>query len=464
MLPLDKKYEKELEAISAAIQDSDELAYYLSEEEETYYEQLKEHFEPMIQDLHEKVANDNPLQLISLEKHLLEPNFEGLFLPRMLGYSVLRGEINRDFKYVLPQDHFKDVLMAICNSANFEILKKRIGQSIQIGFALSSDIWITNLLTPIENKRIRYFLQGQRLDKYRTPEGRADGLKIYKKQFIHFNYMTADFPKNFGELKVLWSSVKEFLIYRIEKNLNNASLLPFLKAFIENPDFKGHNEHLQIMGLYATFFDLNEADSLHLSNHFNETRKANPDFVNQWLQFVLEMHESPRVKMDATTDARISAVLDKSQQDDLSDYYNLMDIVHNVGYINEEAMDAVKVFYNNHEGRSLINECVRMTIYQYFARLLSNLEVTDYHELFELSKIYTVYIHIFGNEQFNLDVKALSMRYVKRLLKHYTDKRGKDYQDIKKFVSTTFRDLRFLTEKEVIELFKTRRKRKAPAA
>jgi hypothetical protein len=71
-----------------------------------------------------------------------------------------------------------------------------------------------------------------------------------------------------------------------------------------------------------------------------------------------------------------------------------------------------------------------------------------------------VYIHIFANEEFNLSVKDLSMRYVKRLLKHYTDKRGKDYQDIKKFVSTTFQDLNFLKEKDVVELFKTRRKRK----
>ena len=47
-----------------------------------------------------------------------------------------------------------------------------------------------------------------------------------------------------------------------------------------------------------------------------------------------------------------------------------------------------------------------------------------------------------------------------KLLKKYTDKRGKDYQDIKKFVSTAFQDFGFLKEKEVVEMFKTRRKRK----
>ena len=465
MLPLDKSYLEELETISEAIQGSDELAYYLSEEEDTYFEQLKERFEPYIEDLYNRVAAKDPLQLISLDRRLLEEDLEGLFLPRILGYSVLRGEINAaHYRYVLPQDHFKDILMAICNSPNFDVLKKRIGQSIQMGFALSSDIWITNLLATIENKKIKYFLQGQKLDKYRTPEGRMKGYQIYRKQFQHFNYMTADFPQNIGELKVIWSSLKEFILFRIERRLDNTSLLPFLKAFIENEEFQSHDEYIQILGLYASFFDLNEDDRQHLRLNFNKTRKVHPEFIERWLSFVLEMHESKRVDLNAATDARISAILDKSVTDDLTEYYDLMNVIHGVGYLKEETMEAVKAFYNRHEGRSLINECVRMTIYHYLARLLNNLEVSDYHELFELSKIYTVYIRMFANQQFNHDVKDLSMRYINRLLKRYTDKRGKDYQDIKKFVSTTFLDLKFLTEKEITEMFKTRRKRKPTEA
>lgn len=461
MLPLDKSYQEELDKLANLVQSSDELASYLEEEEDDYYEQLKANVEPLIHHLYERVAAENPLQLISLEKRLMEEAFEGLFIPRMLGYSVLRGEINAQYKYVMPQDHFKDLLMAICNSPNFEILKKRIGQSIQIGFALSSDIWITNLLAPIENKRIRYFLQSQKLDKYRSLQGRSQGYEIFKRQFRNFNYMTADFPKNLGELKVLWSSLREFLLYRIERNLDNNSLLPFLKAFIENKNFKGHDEYLEIMAVYALFIDLNEADQKHLAGLFNEARKSHSDFTEKWLEIILTLHKSRRVVVDAEADARISSILDKSIKDDITAYYNLMDVIHGVGYINEEAMEAVKSFYTHHEGRSLINECVRMSLFNYFARLLNNLEVEDYHELFNLSKIYTVYINIFANQQFNLDVKDLSMRYVQRLLKHFTDKRGKDYQDIKKFVSTTFQDLNFLTEKEVVELFKTRRRRKA---
>jgi hypothetical protein len=461
MLPLNDNYVEELQAIANEIQESDELAYYLSEEEESYFEQMKERFEPKIEQLYNRVAAENPLQIVSLDQMIMNEAFEGLFLPRILGYSVLRGEINQQYKYTRPQDHFKDVLMAICNSPNFEILKKRIGQSIQVGFALSSDIWITNLTAAIENKRIRYFLQSQKLDKYYTPEGRAQGLAIYKKQFINYNYMTADFPKTLGELKVLWSSLKDFLVYREEKGLNNTSLMPFLKELIGNEEFQGHDEHLQILGIYANFFDLEGEDLQHLKKHFNATRKKHKEFSQHWLAFILEMHESSRVDLDAKADARISAILDPSIKDELTEYYALMDTIHGVGYVREEAMDAVKSFYNRHEGTSLINECVRMVIYHYLARLIKNLEVRDYHELFELSKIYTVYIKIFANQQFNQNVKDLSMKYVTRTLRFYTDKRGRDYQDIKKFVSTTFVDLNFIKEKEVVEMFKTRRKKKS---
>jgi hypothetical protein len=461
MLPLDKAYLNRADDIAKMIQESDELANYLSEEDEAIYEQMKEQYEPLISELHERVSKDNPLQIISLEQRLMQEDFEGLFLPRMLGYSALRGELNDQIKYTRPQDHFKDLLLAICNSPNFEVLKKRIGQTIQIGFALSSDIWITNIIAAIENKRIRYFLQSQKLDKYRDKEGRAAGLKIYKKQFQHFIYMTADFPKTFGELKVLWSSLKEFLIYRVEKRLDNSTLLPFMKQFVENPDFKGHDEHLQILCLYANFFDLDENDNGHLYQHLNDTRRKHPNFKDVWFDITLELLESNRVDVDAYADARIYNVLDREINDDVVAYYDLVATIHSSGYFSEEAMDAVKSFYNQHEGRSVVNECVRLCVYKYFARLLNNLEIRDYHELFNLSKVYTVYIRIFGNQQFNLNVKELCMKFVNKALKHYTDKRGKDYQDIKKFVSTSFQDLNFLKEKDVVEMFKTRRKKRA---
>jgi hypothetical protein len=94
---------------------------------------------------------------------------------------------------------------------------------------------------------------------------------------------------------------------------------------------------------------------------------------------------------------------------------------------------------------------------------MTNIDVQDYTEYIELSKIFPVYMNIFSNQQFNYELKELCLKYVKKLLKKYTDKRGKDYQDIKKFVKTNFVDLGFMKEKELVEFFKTRRKKKNPA-
>ena len=67
---------------------------------------------------------------------------------------------------------------------------------------------------------------------------------------------------------------------------------------------------------------------------------------------------------------------------------------------------------------------------------------------------------LFGNQQFNQSSEKISMVFVDKLLKNFSDKRAKDYQDVKRFVSTQFVDMGFMKDKEVVELFKTRRKRR----
>jgi len=92
--------------------------------------------------------------------------------------------------------------------------------------------------------------------------------------------------------------------------------------------------------------------------------------------------------------------------------------------------------------------------------LLSGLTERDYTDFFEINKIFGVYIKIFDNQQFNQGIEKISMAYVSKLLTKFTDKRARDYQDVKKFVATQFVDYGFLSDKEVVEMFKTRRKRR----
>ena len=465
MQDLHKDYAKRLADIAKEIQASAELAAYLEEEEEADYIQLKEKYEPHIAVLHNEVSRKDPLQIIPLEKLILDEAYEGLFLPKILGYAVLRGELNDFLKYVRPQEHFKAILLAICNSANFDILKKRIGQSIQMGFAFSSDIWITNLINEIDNRRVRHYLNGHKVPRYREQKQREIGLARYKKQFTNDCFQTADFPTTASGLKVLFSSLKQFLIVRINtKDIDNLSLMAPLMNFVENKELQGKVEHIQLMALVAGFFDLDADNKKKFSKIFNQVRKDTPGFIDEFLSFILVLHKNNEITLDTETDVKISTIVAKSLNDDLKYYYELMEIIHDKNYVSEKAQKAVKVFYDKHQGLSLANECVRATIFDCFERYITNLGAESYTHFFEISKFFPIYMEIFSNQKFNQKMEDLSMRYVKKLLKRFTDKRGKDYQDIKKFISSVFIDLDFQTKKELVELFKTRRKKRVKKA
>jgi hypothetical protein len=463
MYDLLPEYIEKLELIAGNIQESNELQLYLEEEEETYYNQLKELYEPHINLVYEEVAANYPLQLIQLETILLNPLFEGLYLPRILGYSVLRGAINQNYKYVRPQDHFQTILETICNSANFDILKKRIGQTIQIGFALSSDIWVTNLLAKVTNKRVRNYLQGLKSDRLRVLKERQTAYARYERQFRNENFLSVTFPDTAAELTIEYTGLFRFLMYRIGHQENNASLYEPIDNFLAQEALIGTREHLQLAIIYGAFYaDMPDASRKALATHFNAARKALPEADETVLEFLLELHANPDIALDPAADLRLAALVDRKIKDQLSAYYDLVETIHNGGYTNESTQEAIRAAYLNHEGLSNFNEGVRRTIFHYFARFVDNLEEEEYPEFFEITKLFAVYMGLFDNQKFNQDLKDLSMRYVRKLLKRYTDKRGKDYQDIKKFVSATFLDFNFLTEKEIVNLFKTRRKKRKP--
>jgi hypothetical protein len=463
MEALKPEFEKKLKEIGKAIQDSEELATYLEEEGDEEYQSLRERFDPPIQDLHEHVTIHFPLQIIPLEKALLDPVFEGLYLPRILGYSVLRGEIDDNFKYKRPQPHFKDILLAIAASSNFDILKNRIGQAIQIGFALSSDIWITNLLQEVVVNQVENYLKAQKLPRYHNPDERRRGYLRFAKQFQNSHYMSADFPESKEEFLFLFSQMKRFLLHRVNRYEDNSNLLNKVLSILNEKSYRRTPEYVQLLAIVANFFDLDGKQKKEVAEILNQQRTENPDFLEHYLRFVHELLVSG-VRLSFAEDQRFIQLLDKDINDDLSKYYQVLKEIDEKGYVHEDAINAVKKFYYQHEGMSLINECLRLNLLRHFERFLTNLSEEEYHEYFEFTKVFTMYIQIFSNQQFNQSIKEACLRYVRKLIKFYPDKRGKDYQDIKKFVSTTFLDLGFMTEKQIVELFKSRRKRRTAKA
>ena len=464
MYPLNEAYQQHLNAIAEAIQASPNLAAYLEEEEDQYYEAVKAEFEPQIEQAHQQLIDYSPLEIEAFERHLFDERFEGLFLPRALGYSVLRGEVNEHFYYARQNDHFGAILKTIAHNSNFDQIKNRIGQAVQAGFALSSDIFVTSLVDGIPSKRVRGFLQSQRADDARTMEGRRRVFRRYARQFKGRNYHYAPFPMEVEELTTLTNATNEFLQYRVSGELNNDALAPTLHAMVTEKDFAGRKEILKPIVFYGTFFEQQPDERAELITTLNQERKANPDGVaTELLTTILDLKQEREFTFGALQEQRLGSIISRNVDDRLTAYFNLTDTIHKDGYVNPSVHEAIQEELKEHPGLSTFAENVRESILQYFRQLATGLgtDEADYQQWFEITeKQFPIYIKLFGNESFKQELRALSKKYIKGLTKVYTNKRGKDYRDIKKRTVRTWQDYGFMSEKELKEFFKTPRKKR----
>jgi hypothetical protein len=458
MEALESRYVEHLGAIKEAIQNSEILTSYLDEEEDEFYIQLQEYFEPAMQQVFDEVASSNPLQLEALENAFLDPGFEGLFLPKILGYSVLRGEINEVYKYRRPQDHFRKILLTICESANFEMIKKRIGQTVQLGFALSSDIWITNIIAGQTNKRVKAFLNALKLDKFRELHNREALYTKYSKQLDSVNFASTQFPDNELELKASFHSLRSFLLYRSQAGMDNSELMPDITAFITNKDLQSTDELFELLMIFGLSYDMNDKLEKEFKNVFGTYVNNTPAFTTKFFALYEKLHEDVEVYISPEKEQRFSKLVGDIGNKELKTFFAAADEVHSKGFVHVDAIDAVSKYYEKHEGMSLQNECLRATILNYIVKFIDNIEPENYADYMEINKIVIAYISIFNNEKFNQSVKDASMNFVKKCIARFTDKKSRDYQDIKKYVAATYLDLGFLTQKQIVELFKTKRK------
>lgn len=460
MEKLDPIYLEKLEDIRQRIQASETLQAYLEDETEAGFQALREEFEPEIHALYLEVGQDKPFQLLDLEQHLFDAEFEGLYLPKILGYTTLRGDVNEQGKYRRPQDQFGLAVQALARSNNFEMLKNKTGQTLQIGFSLSSDIWVSNLVDHIENKRSKQYFENLRTHILTDEQERKSSLLKYSRQFEGAPYHSAEFPETPEDLKSLYIPLKDFLLHRISRFTNNSSLTPYLSDLIRNEKLYHLPEFWSIIFIITNFFKLEGNDKESLRHLVNENRRNSPDFSDQYFSFLHSMHEAG-MKFDANVDRNAAEILDPNIQDDVKRYFELAEIIHSKGYMHEDTIEAVRNFYESNEGLSIINTTVRNTILGYFKGLLQNLSETEYQDYFSMSRIFNTYMKIFANEKFNQEVQALNQQFIHKLLTRFNDKRGKDYQEIKKFVSSHFAELEYMKEKDISELFKTKRKKAA---
>jgi hypothetical protein len=451
MLEVSDKYIEQLETIAQEMLESDIFGLFSEELEEEQYRQICETYEPRFAVLHRQIADNDPLQLVAFEEMLLNPILEGLFTPKLLGFAAIRGMVNNQCKYQRPQNHFKKIIIAICESPNFDYLRKRVGQSIQIGFALSSDIWITDLVNQFPNKKVRQFVAAQKLDRFREVGDRKAGYDKFTEQLSNENYLTADFPEDLGQLAGQFPEVKRFLLHRIKRNLPAENVSSAIEALLANKSFESTTEISELVSIYLNFFDHSPEKLKELGDRFNQWRKQ-PGFDKQYFTLLTDLVEKEGLTPYPERDDQIKLLLDPAIQDDIITLYQTLSELHTYGVVHTDGMDAIRRFYDQHEGASVSNHYLRALVAGQFTQFIDNVETSDYHEYMELFRIILSYSRMFDNAAFDQQIKDASMAYLKRLLVAYPERRSKEYLEIRRFVGSAFREIKFLSEKE-IELF-----------
>ena len=464
MQALAPEYAQRIEEIKTAIQESELLSEYLETEDSELYNAFKEAFEPDIAAIYEEAATYYPLQLEALELALLDPGLEGLYMAKLLGYAVLRPRVNeKTGQYYRAQDHLREVMLAIGSSNAFAELQKRVGQGVTVAFALSTHVWATSLIGDVASRGPRQFFQQHHDDAVHTAEQRMTLYRRYERQFVNDNYAAAAFPTTAQEMSSDFPSLERFLRFRVGRELDNESLVGPILEVLANAEMAQLPEFERFLALVGMFIDVPEEYENGLRTQIREFA-ARPDFAQHYFSFLAELHHAEEIDITADVDRRMAMRVGTTGQGLMQEYYALVLKIHDAGIGHLEAQDAIRLFVREQEGLSDVNECVRQTVLRYLKQLLTGLDVESYSEFFEMTKLFGVHFEIFDNESFKQDVRQHSLHYVKQLLKRYTDKRGKDYQDIKKFVRTTFVDLGFMDEKDVVNLFKTKRTRRPSAA
>ncbi len=461
MQELNLDYAQRAEDIRAAIQDSEALTTYLESEEPDDYATIKEGYEPHIANLYAEVADDNPLQLEALENILLDSGFEGLFLPRLLGYTTLRPRLNERGQYERPGEHLRKVLLAVAESNAFDELQKRIGQGLTTAFALSTAVWSTKLINDIANKRVRNFFENHNDRSIRTAEQRFEQYKRYGRQFARDNYATAAFPADGEELGLHALDLENFILYRVKHGLDNASLVEPITRFLGNDALLGDPLYERLVTLLGIFVELPDGAEPVIADRLRELREQDETgYSDRFFDLLNGLYHDERAEVNEEADRRMAKRIGTNRDDKVAKYYQLIERLHDTGIADLGTQDAVRVYVSERDGRSTELSCVRQATLGYFRAHIKNLDVENYTDFFDITKLFAVYITIFGSESFKQELRTHSLAYVKQLIRRYTDKRGRDYQDIKKFVTRTFDDLEFMTEKEIVNLFKTKRVRK----
>ena len=145
----------------------------------------------------------------------------------------------------------------------------------------------------------------------------------------------------------------------------------YTKGFVNNKKLGRGPEHLEILLMIGLFFDLKEADAKALAGRLDEYKDGGEEAIFD--MFVkIQGSKKPVFEEDYN---RFATIIEKTKLEALNKFVKTTVQVNQLGYINPEAIEVAKFYYEGNRGTSIQNACFRNFIFAKFKKFMSSLSL-----------------------------------------------------------------------------------------
>ncbi len=464
-MELQKEYLEKLNAIKTHLQDSEEYQTYLDEEDEESYNTLRAKIEPYLNALYLEVSKNQPMQILTLEEAMMDHQLEGLYLDKLMSYSILRAKLTPDTRFDRSQDILEKMILFMTESSSFDLIENSMRLPVRMTFALSSNIWSNKVIEQISSKRAKEYLRRQLKEAKRDDHARVVQYKGLKKRYAEVPYQTAEVPavENLN-WKVEYDDFRRFLVRRVEADVDNSTLVPSIYEFLNNEKLKGADEQIELFILYSHFFELEDEDFENMEKILAEFQDKGEDFQNRYFELLSKLIDE--VDLDIEKTAIVSDLINKEKDDFLSNFYTLVASYSNRDHIDVELAEEIERYSHKYRELSPPIACFKKLLLYFIDQDIAKYLNEDYTQLFENVYIYDKLAESFLEKSYREEIGSVLDAHLNTLMFYFKAKTA-EFKAIKKLVSGTPVEFGFITMKEVRARYRAHRlaeKAKAEAA
>ncbi len=453
-MKLDSEFITKFEAIKSFMMGHETYQNYIDQIDQESFDAMKATLDPYLMALFNDVAGKAPLQLIALEDLIMDEELEGLFLPEILTFNVLRASVNDKSKFTRTPDRLERIIRFICISPGFDFIKNTIRLPLRLSLVMSSSIWGHKLAESIQARRSREYILQQLQEARRDEHASALQYKRLRDTYRHIAYQSAPVPVPGSTWKIQYIDFRKFIIDRINHSQDNAALKPSIYEMLNEEYFSGSEEIIELLILLAHFFELEDDDFEAVEELFARFRANHSSFNEVYFDILRSLLLKDELTFSTSNAAIISDLLESTKGgDDLTEFYHLMTACDESELLTEDFVAKVELFSSQHRELVPVTSCLKIILLQIIDHEISEILGSDYTTLPDRIYLYDRIAEAFLEASYRESVAEVIVGHLKVLMFYY-DKSEPEFKEIKKMVGGTPVDYGFITMKEIRSLYR----------